>query len=224
MAMRRVATVERGLVSRLCTSSRVAPRLFSLSGLVRGLKPTATVIPSLRDNTDRNAPRSPNFAVPFADHDGYVFRMANTFTSLHYHVIFSTKNREPGIGREIEERVWAYLGGIAREGGLKALLIGGIENHVHLLLGLPASTSLSKAVQLIKGGSSGWIKETFPGSHNFAWQDGFAGFTVSKSQIPEVEAYIRNQREHHRVKSFEEEYRAFLIKHEVKYDEQYLFG
>ena len=149
--------------------------------------------------------------------------MANTYTSLHYHVIFSTKNREPWIRENIEQRVWSYLGGIARENGIKALLIGGIENHVHLLLGLPASLALSKALQLVKGGSSGWIKETFPEMRGFGWQDGYAAFTVSKSQIPEVEEYIRNQREHHRAKTFEEEYRAFLQRHEIDFDEQYVF-
>lgn len=149
--------------------------------------------------------------------------MANTYTSLHYHVVFSTKNREPWIRQDIEQRVWSYLGGIARENGMKALQIGGIENHVHLLLGLPASTALSKALQLIKGGSSSWMKESFPGMKDFGWQDGYAAFTVSKSQIPEIETYIRDQREHHRVKTFEEEYRAFLDRHEIDYEEKYLF-
>jgi len=149
--------------------------------------------------------------------------MANTFTSLHYHVIFSTKNREPWIRPEIESRVWSYLGGIARENDMKALLIGGIENHIHLLLGLPTTMSVSKAVQLIKGGSSGWIKETFLGAGSFGWQDGYAAFTVSKSLVPDVEAYIRDQREHHRLKTFEQEYRMVLEKHEIACDERYLF-
>ena len=150
--------------------------------------------------------------------------MANTFTSLHYHVIFSTKNREPWIRHDIEQRVWSYLGGIARENDMKPVLIGGIENHLHLLLGLPAALSVSKALQLIKGGSSAWMKETFPGLAGFGWQDGYAAFTVSKSQIPEVETYIRGQREHHRAKTFEDEYRAFLDKHEIDYEEEYVFG
>jgi len=155
---------------------------------------------------------------------GYRPGVANTFTSLHYYVTFSTKNREPRIHRSIEQRVWSYLGGIARENDMKPLLIGGIENHLHLLLGISASLSVSQALQLIKGGSSGWMKETFQGMGGFAWQDGYAAFTVSKSQIPEVEEYIRGQREHHRVKSFEEEYRAFLDRHEIDYKEEYVFG
>ena len=150
--------------------------------------------------------------------------MANTFTSLHYHVIFSTKNREPWIHQEIEQRVWSYIGGIARENDMKALLVGGIENHVHLLLGIPAVLSVSKALQLIKRGSSGWMKENLPAMGEFAWQDGYAALTVSKSLVSEIEEYIRNQREHHRVKTFEEEYRAFLDRHEIDYEEEYVFG
>lgn len=149
--------------------------------------------------------------------------MANTFTSLHCHIIFSTKNREPGLRSDIEERVWSYLGGIARENGMKAAMIGGIENHVHLLLGIPPTMAVSPAVKLIKGGPSVWIKETFPGLLGFGWQDGYGAFSVSKSQVPEVVEYIRGQREHHRVKSFEEEYRAVLDKHEIQYDERYVF-
>jgi len=106
---------------------------------------------------------------------------------------------------------------------MKALIIGGIENHIHLLLGLPPALAVSKALQLLKGGSSAWIKETLPGLGGFGWQDGYAAFTVSKSLVPEVETYIRGQREHHRVKTFEEDYRAFLVKHEIPFDEKYIF-
>jgi REP element-mobilizing transposase RayT len=149
--------------------------------------------------------------------------MANTFTSLHYHIVFSVKNREPWIRPDLEQRIWSYLGGIARENDMKALMVGGIENHVHLLLGIPPTLAVSKAVQLIKGGSSGWARETFPGLAGFGWQDGYAAFTVSKSLVPEVEAYIRGQREHHRIKTFEEEYRSFLVKHEIAFEERYLY-
>ena len=149
--------------------------------------------------------------------------MANTYTSLHYHIVFSTKNREAFLRQDIKQRVWSYLGGIARENDMKALAIGGIENHVHLLLGLTPSLAVSKAVQQIKGGSSAWIKENLSGLRGFGWQDGYAAFTVSKSLVPEVDAYIRAQREHHRMKTFEEEYRAFLVKHEIPFDERFLF-
>ena len=150
--------------------------------------------------------------------------MSNTYTSLNYHIVFSTKNREPWLREDIRERLWPYLGGIARENGMKALEIGGVADHVHLLLSIPASMALSKAVQLIKGGSSHWMKETFPKVTGFAWQDGYGAFTVSPSQLDAVREYIRNQEEHHRTKSFAEEYRAFLERHQVEFDERFLLG
>ena len=149
--------------------------------------------------------------------------MANTYTCLHYHVVFSTKNRERWIAQAMENRIWDYLGGIARTNGLKPILIGGVDDHVHLLFSMPPSIGLSEVIKQIKGGSSGWVKANFPGLGQFGWQDGYGAFTVSKSQIPEVEHYIRDQREHRRIKSFQEEYRALLEKHEVKYDERYLW-
>ena len=149
--------------------------------------------------------------------------MANTFTSLHYHVIFSTKHREPWIAHDQQERLWAYLGDIALQNQLKALLIGGMEDHIHILMGLPPTITVSEALKRIKGGSSGWVKENLPGCHAFGWQDGYAAFAVSKSQLGEVEDYIRKQREHHRLKTFQEEYRAFLDRHEIVYDERYLW-
>ena len=150
--------------------------------------------------------------------------MANTYTSLHYHVVFSTKNRQPFLSKAIRERVFAYLGGIARENGLIALEVSGMADHVHLLLSIPASLAVSKAVQLLKGGSSHWVKEAFPDMNDFAWQDGYAAFTVSESQVDDVRAYIRSQPDHHRTKTFAEEYRAFLARHHIQYDERYLLG
>ena len=149
--------------------------------------------------------------------------MANTFTSLHYHVIFSTKNREPWISQDVEERIWKFLGGIARENGMKALLVGGMADHIHLALTLPPTQSVSKAMQLLKGGSSKWIKDALPGMRAFAWQDGYGAFGVSKSNLQEVVAYIQNQREHHRVKTFKEEFLAILVRHEIDYEERYLW-
>jgi putative transposase len=149
--------------------------------------------------------------------------MANTFTSLHYHIVFSTKHREPWIARDQEERLWAYVGGIARENQLKPRLIGGMEDHIHILLGSPPTITVSEALKRIKGRSSGWVKENLPGCRGFGWQDGYAAFAVSKSQLGEEEDYIRKQREHHRWKTFQEEYRAFLERQEIAYDERYLW-
>jgi putative transposase len=149
--------------------------------------------------------------------------MANTYTSLHYHLVFSTKHRERWITPEIEERVWAYLGGIAKENKMTPIQIGGVEDHVHLLLGASPTLAPSKIAQLVKGGSSAWIHDTFPTMKAFAWQDGYGAFTVSRSNVDDVAAYIRGQREHHRNKTFQEEYLAFLKKHGVQYDENYLW-
>ena len=149
--------------------------------------------------------------------------MANTYTSLHYHFTFSTKNRHPWIVQGIEERVWAYLGGIARKNKLKPIKIGGIEDHIHLLLGAPPTIAPAKIAQLLKGGSSAWTHEEFPELAAFAWQDGYGAFTVSKSAVCDVSAYIENQREHHRTQTYQEEYRALLDRHGIEYDERYLW-
>ena len=150
--------------------------------------------------------------------------MANTFTCLHYHLIFSTKNREPWITTDVEQRIWEYLGGIARTNNMKALQIGGIEDHVHVVTGIPPSLAVSKALQLLKGASSKWIHETFSNMAGFEWQDGYGAFTVSKSNLPDVIDYAAHQREHHKVRTFQDEYRAFLAKHGIEYDEKYVWG
>jgi putative transposase len=150
--------------------------------------------------------------------------MANTYTALNYHIVFSTKGRLPQLSDTIRARVWPYLGGIARENEITPIEIGGVADHVHLLVGIPAAVSVAKAVQLIKGGSSHWLNETFRELHAFAWQDGYGAFAVSQSQIATVRAYIQNQAEHHRTHTFAEEYRAFLERNNVAFDERYLLG
>ena len=150
--------------------------------------------------------------------------MANTYTSLYYHVVFSTKNRVRCINRGIERRLWAYLGGIARKHGLTALRVGGYEDHIHALVMSPPSLAPSQAVQFLKGESSKWVHEEFPELRGFAWQYGYGAFTVSKSNLPEVVRYIQNQREHHQKRTFQEEYLEFLRRHGVEYDERYVWG
>ena len=149
--------------------------------------------------------------------------MSNTYTSLHYHIVFSTKHRERWITPDIEQRIWAYLGGIARENKMKPLQIGGVEDHIHLLLGAPSTMAPAKAAQLIKGGSSAWIHTEFPALRDFAWQDGYGAFTVSKSHLADVTAYIQNQRQHHQSKTFKEEFVTLLERHEIEYEERYLW-
>jgi len=149
--------------------------------------------------------------------------MANTYTSLRYHFVFSTRHRKRWISEEIEQRVWDYLGGIAKTNRMQPLIVGGVEDHVHLLVGMPPTLTVSDAVKQIKGGSSKWLHETFPELSEFAWQDGYSAFTVSRSRIEATEEYIRNQREHHREKTFEEEYVDFLRKHGIEFDPRHVF-
>ena len=150
--------------------------------------------------------------------------MANTYTSLHYHIIFSTKNREKFLKPEIEQRVWAYIGGVARKHGMTALQVGGHADHIHALVMAPPALSPSQAAQFLKGDSSKWVHEEFTALRNFAWQDGYGAFTVSKSNLAEVIRYIQHQHEHHRKRMFQEEYMNFLRKHGVEYDERYVWG
>ena len=149
--------------------------------------------------------------------------MPNTYSALYYHLVFSTKDRAPLITPDIEQRLWEYLGGIIRDNDGVALRIGGVEDHIHLLIAMTPSTAPSRMVQQIKGGSAKWIHTNFPSLAGFAWQDGYGAFTVSRSALDEVGRYIDRQREHHRHVTFAEEYRAFLDKHGVEYDERYLF-
>jgi putative transposase len=150
--------------------------------------------------------------------------MANTYASLYYHVIFSTKNRHPWLVMEIEQRVWAFIGGIARAHKMTALQVGGIEDHIHALVTAPPTIAPCQIAQFLKGDSSKWIHEEFPSLRTFGWQDGYGAFTVSKSNLPELISYIQGQREHHRKKTFQEEYLDFLHKNGIDYDERFLWG
>ena len=116
------------------------------------------------------------------------------------------------------------MSGIARENNMKTLSVGGTSDHVHILLDLPSTMSVAKAIQLIKGGSSRWISETFPTLSKFAWQEGYGAFSIGVSGIESTIAYIQSQEEHHRARTFEEEFLAFLEKHKIAYDERYVWG
>jgi len=150
--------------------------------------------------------------------------MANSYAQLHYHCVFSTKHREMLIGAEIEASVWAVIAKTASIHGLHARRVGGIENHIHALLDIPRTLAVSEAMKRLKGGSSKAIHQAGLMDRPFSWQDGYAAFTVSSSSIPDVTQYIANQREHHRKRTFEDEYVALLAKHGVEYDPQYLWG
>ena len=139
------------------------------------------------------------------------------------HYVFSTKRRIKIIVPELENRLFPYIGGIARENKMKALAIGGTEDHIHLLLSLPSTLSIAKAVQLIKGVSSKWIHETFTEYENFQWQEGYGAFSLGLSNVDNTIKYINNQKEHHRKHTFKEEYIAILKKHGIKYDERHIW-
>jgi REP element-mobilizing transposase RayT len=146
-----------------------------------------------------------------------------SYISSYFHCVFSTKERRPFITSELRERLWPFLGGIARQNKMKAIEIGGVEDHVHILLSLPSTMAISKALQLIKGGSSKWIHETFPEHREFAWQDEYGAFSVSVSQLDKTIEYIKRQETHHRKMTFQEEFLALLKKHHIEYDERYLW-
>ncbi len=150
--------------------------------------------------------------------------MANTYSSLFYHIVFSTKNRAPFIKPEFENRIWEYVGGVARHHKMTALQIGGIEDHLHALVLAPTTIAPCDMAKYLKGDSSSWINDEFPELAEFGWQDGYGAFTVSKANVPSVIRYIQNQRVHHQTQTFEDEYRNFLEKAGVEYDERYLLG
>ncbi|MGH7142542.1 MAG: IS200/IS605 family transposase [Planctomycetota bacterium] len=150
--------------------------------------------------------------------------MPHSFTTCLFHVVFSTKDREPLIPAELLERLWAYIGGIARTNNFTALEIGGIENHVHALIAIPPTMPAAKAVQLIKAGAAKWLNEQLPSHREAIWQQGYAAFSIGISQVLKTRDYIRNQHEHHRKKSFQEEYLSFLKKHGIAFDPKYGWG
>lgn len=148
--------------------------------------------------------------------------MASTHLSLHFHVVFSTKNREPRIATEWRGRLHAFLGGVARNSGAIPEVIGGVDDHVHLLLGLPATACLANVVRDIKAVSSKWVHDEI-GDRAFAWQEGYGAFTVSPSHREVVRDYIFRQEEHHRKRTFQEEYLELLRRCGVEFDERYLW-
>ena len=150
--------------------------------------------------------------------------MANSFIFMNIHYVFSTKNREKLIDNELQQRLWPFMGGIAKQNNMVAYAIGGTEDHIHILLSLPATISSSRAIQLIKSGSSKWIHETFPDKTGFAWQTGYAAFSVGKSTTEKVVQYIQNQEEHHKMMTFQQEYLSFLNSSGINYDERYVWG
>jgi putative transposase len=148
--------------------------------------------------------------------------MAHTFTSLHTHLIFSTKSRKPFLRPEFKSRLFDYMGGIIRNMDGQSFLINGPEDHVHVLAGLPSTRSLADFLRDLKGDSSRWAKDSL-NMPDFGWQTGYAAFSVSKSNTQTVYGYIAKQEEHHRNVSFRDEYLEFLRRHEIEFDERFVF-
>ena len=148
--------------------------------------------------------------------------MPQSYTSLHTHIIFGTKNRSPHLTPDLRGRVFRYMAGIAQNEKGSLLATGGTQDHVHLLVGLHPETSVADFLRVVKTNSSKWIHETFSDQSKFAWQTGYGAFSVSRSNLDQVRAYIENQEEHHRRLSFEEEFRMLLERHGISYDPQYL--
>jgi REP element-mobilizing transposase RayT len=149
--------------------------------------------------------------------------MAHTYCSSLFHCVFSTKERRKLIAEDVRERLWAYIGGIAREHRMKALAVGGTDDHVHILLSLSATKTVAQAMREIKQGSSRWMHETCDVAE-FAWQEGYGAFSIGLNQVGATVAYIAGQQEHHSKRDFQAEYVAFLKKHQIEYDPRYVWG
>jgi REP element-mobilizing transposase RayT len=149
--------------------------------------------------------------------------MSHTYCSALFHCVFSTKERRGIIAPEVQPRLWGYMGGIAREHGMKALAVGGSDDHAHLLLSLPSSLPVASAMREIKSGSSRWMHETYE-LPAFEWQEGYGAFSIGWAQIDATVAYIAGQEEHHRKRDFQAEFVAILKKHRIEYDPRYLWG
>ena len=147
--------------------------------------------------------------------------MSHTYAQNVIHVVFSTKDRRKLMSGEFRPLMWAYATGICKKFDILVFAVGGMEDHIHLLLRIPPTLAVAKAVLAIKSNSSRWANEE---GHKFAWQQGYAALSVSSSIIPMVIHYIENQEAHHRKMSFDEEFLALLKKHGMEYDPKFVFG
>jgi len=149
--------------------------------------------------------------------------MANTFTQIHIHFVFAVKHRDGIINKSWRDELYKYITGIIQNNKHKLICINGMPDHIHILVGMRPTQSISDLLQDIKGGSSKWINERQFVKGKFEWQEGYGAFSYGKSQVKEVISYIDNQEEHHKKKTFKEEYIGFLEKFEIDYDEKFIF-
>ncbi|OGV73352.1 MAG: transposase [Lentisphaerae bacterium RIFOXYB12_FULL_65_16] len=150
--------------------------------------------------------------------------MAQSLSKVLLHVVFSTKSRERWIPAPIQPRLHAYLAGACRAVGSEAYRVGGTDDHVHIACVLPRTLTMSKLLEEIKKSSSAWMKEQECGSRLFAWQAGYGAFSLGQSQMPTLLRYIDGQPDHHRTRTFKEEFHDFLKRYEVEFDERYVWN
>lgn len=150
--------------------------------------------------------------------------MANTFTQLYYHIVFSTKNRAPLINEQWESKLYQYIAGICSNKNQKILLVNGHKDHIHILLSLNPNVCLSDVVRDIKSSSTKYINDNGFVNFKFYWQEGYGAFSCSSSQLEKIYGYIKNQKEHHFKQTFKEEYVSFLKLNKIEFDERYVLG
>ncbi len=149
--------------------------------------------------------------------------MANTYTQIHLHLVFAVQNRRSLINEDWEDDLYKYITGIVQKNNHKMIIINGMPDHLHIAIGMRPTQSLSDLMQDIKGSSSKWINENKLSKGKFIWQEGYGAFSYNKSLLPKLIEYIKKQKEHHRKKSFLEEYIEFLKAFEIDYNERYIF-
>ena len=149
--------------------------------------------------------------------------MSHSYVNLLYHVVFSTKDREPLIVEALQPRLYEYIGGIVRRQGGVPLAVNGVEDHVHLFAKLRQDRALSDVIRDLKAHSSGWMHKVFPALKDFTWQHGYGAFTVSASQAEAVKGYVERQKVKHREQGFKEEFVGFLRANGIEFDESYLW-
>jgi REP-associated tyrosine transposase len=148
--------------------------------------------------------------------------MSQSFTNLLYHLVFSTKDRRPLITLDYQPRLYGYIGGILRNTGDISLGINGVDDHVHVLAKLRPDKALSDVLRDLKANASGWMHDVFPRLSEFSWQRGYGAFTVSQSNLPQVQRYLANQKQHHQEVSFRDEFITFLKANEIEFDERHV--
>jgi REP element-mobilizing transposase RayT len=149
--------------------------------------------------------------------------MPQSFASITLHIVFSTKNRVPHLTSDVRPDIHHYVGGTIRGNHCAPLAVGGVADHIHLLVGWGREISVVEFVKVVKASSTRWAHDTIPALAGFSWQAGYGAFSVSHDRVDAVRRYIENQEEHHRTVSFQYEYREFLRKHNIEWDERYVW-